>query len=214
MRRMMGLGFVVLVAAICGGADAPKGKTVDVAALIDAERDGVAGTWAKDGEKVTCNTGKGKDALLELPWVLEGDFDLRVTFRIVSGDRTINVRGVTPKGQFAWGYGIAEKYAGVRDVDGKDVNDPGNPTYSRDAVLQYRRRYVAVVKVRGTEIEGYLENGAGCKVDAGKNRVVLPKELALRDKEVAGIHYKNGEMVVDGVEVVDYSGKGRGLYGK
>ena len=198
----------------CAGGAGAKGKQIDLVPLIDAERDGVAGTWAKDGEKVTCNTGKGKDALLELPWVIGGDFDLRVTFRVMSGDRTINVIGVTPKGPFAWGYGIAEKYAGVRNVDGKDVNDPGNPTYSRDAFLKYRQRYTAVVKVRGTSIEGYLQNAAGCAVDAGKNRVVLPKVFALRHKEVAGINFKNGEAVVDGVELTVYSGKGKGLYGK
>ena len=119
-----------------------RDRCIDLLSSVDVMRDRVTGEWTRDEDEVTTTGGK-----ILMPVVLEGEYDLTVSFTRLEGDNTIAV--VLPIGErrcIVVLSGWNGQTSGIESIDGKEAHS--NPTTKHPSVLINGRRYTLVAKVR------------------------------------------------------------------
>lgn len=191
LRNRARLGLVKTEKAL-EGAD-PAGETggawIDLLALVDAEKDGQEGAWTSDGA-LNCSPLKDEaSAHLQVPAVVEGDYHLRTSFTVVSGEKGW-VKIYLPAGGNPVSLFLGET-AKIHVKEGVACDRKG---LEQPLGLRQNVRYLADVRVRTADkaVEVILAvNGRKCLAWTGPLAAILPDTKVVSDPRmpVLGAHY-------------------------
>ena len=138
-------------------ATVAEGRRIDLLKLIDPTVDALKGSWTlRDGKL----TGAGNVfTRIEIPYEPPEEYDIRVVFKRVSGDRSVSVIGSAAAHQFTWTMGGSQNTTcGFEMIGDLGSSDPKNPTSKHaKSWLVNGQEAVCIVKVRKDGAEAYLD---------------------------------------------------------
>jgi hypothetical protein len=142
------------------GEAIPVGQWVELLPRVNIRADRLTGEWRQTGDGLTASSGA--PAVMRVPVVLEGSYELQVDFTRNAGDDSVQIRyPVGPQHHIYFTLGGWHGRAdGFGPIDGRLAID-GNSTSRRPSVLRTGRRYSALLRVAqagdAVTIEGFLD---------------------------------------------------------
>jgi predicted Ser/Thr protein kinase len=181
--------------------------SVDLLPLVVPSRDAVEGTWtAVDGRLLSDAT---RAARVEIPYEPPEEYDVRVVFTRMSGQRDVNLILTRSGRPFTWLMGAFDNTIfGFELVRGALSNANPSTRYSK-ACLENGREHSAVVQVRKTGLKAYLDGRLVAEYGAdGSDLDILPAR-ALRSPRALGLGSYMSPTAFHRVEVLEVAGRGR-----
>jgi hypothetical protein len=185
--------------------DRRTGPVVDLLPLLNVEKDGLYGRWARTDDGVTFKDGHG---YLEFPYHPPDEYDFRIEFTCRAG--TGRVSQVVAHANRSFSYvmnATPDAGFGLGKITGKKANK--NPTTRRRA-LTLNERHVCTIRIRKdrvvVEVDG--ENMADWKTDYS-DLSYPPQAWKGRDRSALGLALHEMETVLHRAEVVEITGPGR-----
>ena len=131
-----------------GAIDFPLGKAVEILQLLDTAKDAFAGTWSRDGDKITVEPGN--QSRIVFPIVVEGSYDLEVELNRRQG--TGDLMTTIPVGSSSCNVmtGHDGHFGGLDMVEKERplYDDSKNPTRVTSPEIEDDHVYHLLVKVR------------------------------------------------------------------
>ena len=163
-----------------------KSKWIDLLAPIDVARDKVLGKWTKDKNGLNC-VKSGPDASIASPIVVNGEYDLSVSFTRISGDEAVDV--LLPVGShtcLVFFSGWNGDCHGIEWIDGKWGCK--NQTTVRPGKLINGIKYDMFVKVRSKQnmasIEVFLNNKPIIRWQGNESSLSLRQGWSLQPQRI------------------------------
>lgn len=135
---------------------AARRPEIDLLALVDPARDGVAGDWRREGEGpgAPLVSPRAFGARIEIPWIPPEEYRLTVIVEPLDEPRGLILGQRTPQGRFLVLVDFAEgdgRVGALENVDGRNVQ--ANPTRVEGAMLERGRPAQIVCTVRRGGVE-------------------------------------------------------------
>jgi serine/threonine protein kinase len=187
----------------------PVRKRVDLLSLADPDKDTVTGKWSMNGGVLMCPHSPA--ARFEFPYLPPAEYDLRVVFTDSHAHNGLEFTCARGKVQFSFAVGTYEnKVSGFSLINGANVWK--NPTTTRkSAWLVPAKWHTAVVKVRNSRIEGYLDDTLIVSYETNYNDLEVAPNSRLRRNDVIGLCVHNDDARFRTIEVLEITGEGQVL---
>ncbi len=185
---------------------APTGRVMDLLAMIDLDRDTIAGQWKQVPGGITSDDAKF--ARLVLPYDPPEEYDFRIDFtRTASNQESLLQIFRLHQRRCAW---VMNGWKGTTCafslVSGKNGLDNG--TGVKGIGLHAGERHSSVVKVRKDAIEAYVDGKLVTRYETDGSDLSLAKDWNLNNRPL-GIGSFVSPTVFHAVEVVEISAKGK-----
>jgi hypothetical protein len=200
-----------------GPIELPIGRWVDLLKQTNPAKDAERGNWSRRGTEVFCEP-EGI-AVLKLPAVIDGGYDLEVDFTRGDGDQDVDC--LIPVGShhcavILSGYEGKGGISAVEIIDGRYSDSDENPTVKRPGKLENGHRYRLVVSVRllaaeqatvDVTLDGkrYLPSWTGGQASLGAR-----DEWTLRDPRHVGLGVLHSRVTFHSVRLRMVSGHASG----
>jgi hypothetical protein len=182
---------------------AAMSNAVNLLALIDPAKDAAEGKWTlADG---ALNVAVGKYSVLQLPYAMPDEFDLRVSFTRTGDDGPIEVLLAAHKKAFGFALDVKGE-ARFERVANKIARD--NPT-AVPVVLSNGRNYTLTIQVRRDAIRALLDDKllTQWKTDyKDLSRYALWK---MPDDKLCGLGANGAKVTFHSIELIEVSGTGK-----
>ena len=130
-----------------GALKFPLNQWVNVLSLVDTTNDVVAGSWSRRRNEIS--VVPGDNCRIAIPVEPDGGYDLAVEFTRTAGEEDVRAFiSVASHGTMIALSSFNSRFSGFSDLDGHNVNDPGNPTSIKPGRIENGHRYRLVVKIR------------------------------------------------------------------
>ncbi|MBK8035604.1 MAG: serine/threonine protein kinase [Verrucomicrobiaceae bacterium] len=171
----------------------PKGKEIDLLALVDLKRDVVAGDWERtpDGlvKKGIGTTSEGVPRL-QLPYQPPEEYDFEIEFTPTTGTQSLGQMIAAQSRMFSWiinGGRTSEPMIGFEMFESKATSTPSEVSKHMDGELVNGRRYRSRVEVRAGSLRGFLDDKEIVNWSGKLQRLALDPPSRLRDDGHLGI---------------------------
>ena len=179
------------------------GQSLDLLALVDADKDAVQGQWSKSPAGLVC--GSGAYAALELPYQPAEEYDLHVAFMRTQGKGEIAVLLSSHGRVFDFAVDVKGE-ARFERVNGKIAKD--NPTTTPIAISN-NQPYALTIEVRKDHVRALLADKpiAEWKTDyKDLSHYALWKS---KDDSLCGVGANNAGVTFQSITVTEVSGTGK-----
>ncbi|HEX3314211.1 MAG TPA: serine/threonine-protein kinase, partial [Gemmataceae bacterium] len=189
----------VKVAAPAG----PKGITVNLLPLIDADQDKVTGNWKVSVDGLECEPGTL--ARIRMPYRPVGDYDFRIVFTRRSGGFAVTQILSHEKKGFLWAMSVGSNWSGLEMLEGNDVL--ASPRHRESRIVQ-NMRHESIVQVRKNLVRAYVDGKLKCNHWTSFPELQMPAPWSLHDETVLGLGNSNNAIIFQEIEVIERSGPG------
>ena len=175
--------------------------------LVVPVRDAVEGTWAALDGRLVSDAARG--ARIEIPYEPPEQYDVRVVFTRLSGQRDVNLILTKSGRSFLWLMGAFDNTVfGFELVRGALSNS--NPT-SRPAgaCLENGRRHECIVQVRNAGLKAFLDGRLIVEHRTDYSDLGNLPERSLRDPRLLGVGSFMSPTIFQTIEVLEVTGAGK-----
>lgn len=183
-----------------------KGNRVDVLALIDPDKDKVAGEWTRKDGALVSQSSFG--ARVKIPYEPPLEYDFRIEFTCASAPAQVcQVLSENGRG-FSWIMGANKgRFFGFEQING--ANAAKNPTTTTPkGGLEPGHKYTAVVEVRANRIRALLDGNVLADWRTNFKDMSMLAAWKLPDERSLGLGSHNCVTTFLSAEVVEIGGQG------
>jgi predicted Ser/Thr protein kinase len=178
---------------------------VNLLPRVDPQKDAVAGRWKREGDTVLVEGGR--PARLRVPYEPPREYDVRLMFTRRAGEHCVSLI-LTREGRSFILVLEPRGWFGLERVGGEDYTR--NPAFVRAAgPLERHRTYTAVVQVRDTGLQAYLDGQPICRWKTDYSDLSMNPGWSLGDPPVLGLGCWDNSTLFHRLEVRELSGPGR-----
>ncbi|HLX61790.1 MAG TPA: hypothetical protein VKX17_10955 [Planctomycetota bacterium] len=193
-----------------GTASAPvktNAKTVDLLKLVDPAKDSVAGQWKMQDGALLC-TSLDRTQRIELPYKPGAEYDLHCVLSRQDGNDDIGLYLVSNDQKIMLSLcGWANSIAGLRNINGKEPNMAGNPTKTKNSIVN-GKDYDFKVFVRKSNIRVLMNDKELFNYKFETPAFTpLPGYLNLHDEKALGLYTSQAAVKFTRIEVVEQNAK-------
>jgi hypothetical protein len=183
-----------------------QNKEVDLFKLIDPANDPIRGTWSFQNGGLECET----NGCIEIPYSPPEEYDYRVVIFVLRDDQCFQMICRGGATQFGFIVGMDHNtVAGLQLIRGQRANQNATK-FTFGEWLVAGHRYVAVVKVRKTLVEAWLDDRLIAKYGTDWTDLSVPPRVVLRRSNTIGLA-AFADVRVESATVVEISGSGATL---
>jgi serine/threonine protein kinase len=188
-----------------------KGKEIDLLALVDVNRDAVAGQWVRTADGLVKTGGIGGGPRLQLPYQPPEEYDFVIEFTPTGGIGNIGQILAAQGREFGWMLNTGDQgnhRAGFGLLDGKRSTEPTETTASLKEGIVDGRRYRSRVEVRTGRLRAFLDDAEIVNWTGDFSRLANDVTGKLRDSGHIGLRL-NRDAVFHKITVREITGTGK-----
>jgi hypothetical protein len=178
-------------------------NAINLLALIDPTKDAAEGKWTLDANTLT--VAPGKYAVLQLPYIMPDEFDLRVTFTRTNDDGPVEILLAAHKKAFGFALDVKGE-ARFERVANKIAKD--NPT-AVPIALTNGRKYTLTVQIRRDAIRALLDDKLLTQWKTDYKDLARYTLWKMPDEKRCGLGANGAKVTFHSVELIEITGKGK-----
>jgi hypothetical protein len=182
---------------------ATTGNSINLLPLIDPAKDVAEGKWAMDAGAL--NVAAGKYSVLELPYSMPDEYDLRVSFTRTDDDGPVEVLLAAHKRAFGFALDVKGE-ARFERVANKIAKD--NPT-AVPIVLNNGRKYTLTIQIRRDAIRALLDDKLLTQWKTDYKDLARYALWKMPDEKLCGLGANGAKVTFHSVELIEVTGKGK-----
>jgi hypothetical protein len=181
---------------------------VDLAALIDPQRDAVAGKWARTANGTALAGEPGIATRLEIPFQPPQEYDLKVVLSREAGDQELALILGREKEALHWMIGRDNLSTGFQ-LWAKDTDYINNPTVAHiPNCLENGRQYTVVIQMRKNEFHAFINGELRSSWRVGDAFGTL-KSWTMPTPGLLGLGSSHSRAVFHSIHLLEITGKGQ-----
>lgn len=190
------------------------GDWIDLLPLADPKADAVSGRWTRvaDGLQGEIISGTKGAQVLQLPYEPPEEYDFRIAYTTLEGNREASQILSAFGSQFTWGTasGQPDKWSGFNMVNGKPMMQSGAGV-KLPGQRDMNRRYESLVEVRRDRVTGYVDGEKLVEWKTNYSDLSMDPGHAIPNPRALGIAIWWSKTVFHEVSVREVTGKGKRL---
>ncbi len=190
------------------------GDWIDLLPLADPQSDAVSGKWTRvaaglHGEIIPGTKGA---QVLQLPYEPPEEYDFRIAYTTLEGNREASQILSAFGHQFTWGTasGQPEKWSGFNMINGKPMMLNGAGV-KLPAPREMNRRYESLVEVRRDRVTGYVDGEKLVEWKTDYSELSMDQSHAIPNPRALGIGIWWSKTVFHEIAVREVTGQGKRL---
>lgn len=184
-------------------SDAPHG-VINLMPRVDVAKDAIKGGWELRNSRLISRPFKSVN--LELPYRPPEEYDFHVTFKRLSGEKSVEVILCKNGRSFVWSMGGFDNTRRGFYF----VSPIGAPDHSASLSrgIEFGRRYDVVVQVRNNVVRSYVDGTLAVEWPTEYEEFRLSNNWKLRNEALIGVGNDDGLVEFERIEVREITGKG------
>ena len=191
-------------------------KRIDLLAMTRLPEAGLSGKWTKGEEDGAFVTDKATFSRVQFPYEPPAEYDLEAEFTLLASNNTVPEGGIVvlilpvpaKPGEFFEWY-MTPKTAGFESLPGESAGALKAGVLHANMMI-VNQKSTAIVKVRRTGIQGYINGQVAVELDADRAGTLKGfKGWGLTNRAALGVGAYSVPVAFQRVEVVEKSGAGK-----